>query len=89
MAENIQVTHNKAMHRFETEVDGKTAYLQYVLEDDRISLTHTFTPELLRGKGIASAVTKFALDYAKENKLHVVAGCSFVAEYITHHPEYK
>ncbi len=86
---DIQVTHNKEMHRFEAEVEGKTAYLQYALRGNTISMDHTFTPDSLRGRGIASVVTKFALDYAKENKLQVIPGCSFVAEYIINHPEYK
>lgn len=86
---NFNISHNKAMHRFETEIDGKIAYLRYVMEGDSISFVHTFTPDALRGKGIASAVVKFGLNYAKENKLRVIIGCSFVAEYIKLHPEYQ
>ena len=85
----LQVNNNHLLSRFEVNIDGKSAFLQYVLGEGTISLTHTYTPEALRGKGIASAVTKFALDYAKEKKLQVIVGCSFVGEYIKLHPEYK
>jgi len=91
MAESVefQVNDNKLLRRFEVNIDDKSAYLQYVLGKDTISLPHTFTPESLRGRGIASAVTKFALDYASKNRLQVIVGCSFVAEYIKLHPEYE
>ena len=88
MAE-FKVIDNKSLNRFEIVIDGKSAYLQYVLGKDTISLPHTFTPESLRGKGLASAVTKFALDYAREHKLQVIVGCSFVGIYIQDHPEYE
>jgi predicted GNAT family acetyltransferase len=85
----LQVNNNKLLSRFEVNMEGRSAFLQYVLGKDTISLTHTYTPEALRGRGIASAVVKVALDYAKENKLKVIIGCSFVGEYINLHPEYK
>jgi predicted GNAT family acetyltransferase len=84
-----QVNNNKLLSRFEVNMEGKSAFLQYVLGKGTISLIHTYTPEELRGKGIASAVVKVALDYAKEEKLKVIVGCSFVGEYIKLHPEYK
>jgi predicted GNAT family acetyltransferase len=91
MAESAEfkVIDNKSLNRFEVVIDGKSAYLQYLLGKDTISLPHTFTPESLRGRGIASAVTKFALEYAKEHKLQVIVGCSFVGLYIQDHPEYE
>jgi predicted GNAT family acetyltransferase len=88
MAE-FQVDNNGSLSRFEVNIDDESAYLKYVLGKNTISLPHTFTPESLRERGIASTVTRFALDYAKEKRLQVIAGCSFVALYVQQHPEYE
>jgi len=36
---------------------------------------HTFVPEFARGKGIAAALAKFALDYVKDQKLKLMVYC--------------
>ena len=46
-------------------------------------------PQELAGRGIAEELAKTALDHARQNKLHVVALCSYVAAYIKRHPQYQ
>jgi len=50
---------------------------------------HTFVPESLEGRGLASALAKFALEYAKGKNLQVIVYCPFVATYLKRHPEYN
>jgi predicted GNAT family acetyltransferase len=47
---------------------------------------HTFVPEIARGKGISSALAKFALEYVKEQNLKLIVYCPVIAKYIKQHP---
>ncbi|MFN8473153.1 MAG: GNAT family N-acetyltransferase [Anaerolineae bacterium] len=85
----VQVVHNRDKSRFEAEVEGKVALLDYVESPGRIVFTHTFTPVGLRGRGIASQVVYAGLEYARANNLSVVPQCWFVADYIDGQPEYE
>ena len=85
----VQVVHNRAKSRFEAEVEGKMAVLDYVESPGRMTFTHTYTPIGLRGRGIASQVVHAGLEYARANNLAVVPQCWFVADYIDGQPEYE
>ena len=80
------IRHNEAESRFETTVEGKTAFAAYDLEEpDRIVFTHTIVPEELSGRGIANALVKQGLEHAKEKQLTVVPQCGFVAAFVKRH----
>ncbi|UNU72933.1 N-acetyltransferase [Moraxella nasovis] len=84
------IHHNTDTHRFETTIDGHTAYLSYVkLNDDTLEYDHTIVPKELGGQGLGTRLVKFALDYAKEHHKKVVPSCSFVASFINKNPEYQ
>jgi predicted GNAT family acetyltransferase len=85
----LTITQNRLKHRFETEIGAKTAFLNYLLKPDVITFTHTEVPASLNGRGIGSALTKAALDYAVENRLRVIPQCPFVADFIQAHPQYQ
>lgn len=86
----MNITHNTTAQRFETTIDGITAYLSYqVGGDDTLIYDHTIVPSALGGRGIGSALTQFALDYAVEHGKKVVPTCSFVAHYINKHTQYQ
>ncbi len=74
--------------RFELERDGQAATLDYTLAGEVLALLETEVPEALRGTGIAGALAKTALDYAREHHLTVDVICPFVAGYLETHPEY-
>jgi uncharacterized protein len=84
------IRHNEQESRFETTVEGKTAFAAYDLEEpNRIVFTHTIVPEELSGRGIANQLVKHGLEHAREKKLTVVPQCSFVAAYVSRHKEYE
>ena len=85
----VQVVHNREKRRFEADVEGKTAVLDYVESPGTIVFTHTYTPIGLRGRGIASQVVTAGLEYARAHNLAVVPQCWFVAEFVADHPEYR
>lgn len=88
-SEAIQVRHNQEQHRYEVEVEGKLAILEYRDAGGQRYYTHTEVPEALEGRGIASQMAKFVLDEAQAEQLSIVPLCPFVRGYIERHPEYK
>ncbi|UZE47101.1 GNAT family N-acetyltransferase [Rhodopseudomonas sp. P2A-2r] len=81
------VTDNKTSQRFELAVEGSLAFANYRLAGDRVIIHHTETPPALRGRGIASELVKGALELIRADGHKVVAGCSFVVDYLAQHPE--
>jgi predicted GNAT family acetyltransferase len=82
------VRDNKALSRFELEVEGGLAFANYRLAPSAVIITHTETPRALRDRGIASELVKGALQLIRADGLKVVAGCGFVVDYLRKHPEY-
>ena len=83
------ITNNEKLSRFETEINGEFAFLDYRFYKGNFALVHTFVPEPARGKGIAPALAKFALEYAKEQNLKIMIYCPYVSKYMKRHPEYE
>jgi predicted GNAT family acetyltransferase len=86
---SLQVCHAVDRHRFEVLADGEVAYLRYSLRGDRISLEHTHVPDSWRGRGVGAKLAQAALEDAKEKGWKVEIQCSFVAEYVKRHPEFR
>lgn len=82
------VRDNKALSRFELDVEGGVAFADYRLTPSAVVITHTETPRALRGHGIASDLVKGALALIRADGRKVIAGCSFVSVYLRRHPEY-
>jgi uncharacterized protein len=82
------VRDNKALSRFELDVDGGTAFANYRLTPSAVVITHTETPRALRGQGIASRLVEGALALIRADGRKVIAGCGFVVDYLNKHPEY-
>ena len=77
MAETPTVVMNEATGRFESYLDGETAFTEYVIHNGAIVLPHTVVPPAFEGKGVGSALAKAALGYARLNHLKVKPFCPF------------
>ena len=84
----MEVVHNQAENRFEIQLDGQLAKLDYIETGDSIVMTHVGVPIEFRGHGIAAIITKAGLDYAKSKSLRVIPMCSYVAAYLRRNPQY-
>lgn len=90
MEETIQINNNEKNLHFETALDnGEFAFIEYRWHHKDLVLMHTWVPEGFEGKGIASALAKFALEYAKQHNLKVIVYCPYVNAYLKRHPEYQ
>jgi len=87
--ENLKVIDNKEKERFEIDLDGKTALIDYSEQNGVVAMTHTEVPPEFEGKGIGSKLVKGALEIVKNDGKRVRPLCTFVAAYIKRHPEYE
>lgn len=84
-----EVHHDIATKRFYLISEGYAVQLDYSLDEEVISLYHVYSPPPIREKGLAKKVVRFALDYAKENKLKVIPACTFVQSFISNNEQYR
>jgi len=73
------VRHDPAEQRFETPSGAR---LDYRLDGRTMDITHTFVPEHLRGKGLASELMDAAVKHAKQGHLDLHASCSYAQTYL-------
>ncbi len=88
MPQDYTITRNDAHDRFETTVDGVLCVLEYRLRGDVMTITHTGVPDAVGGRGIAAALTRFALDDARREGRRVVPACAYSIAWLAKHPEY-
>lgn len=85
----IQITHRPDIGRFEAHIDGLRCEIDYQLDGQIVHITHTGVPPALEGRGIAAALVKTALGWARAQGYKVVPLCSYVQVYVRRHPEWQ
>lgn len=85
----MNVVDNKEKNRFETEIEGHEAFIEYSVKPNIIVLKHTEVDKALAGKGVGSEMIEAVLLQVELRGLKVIPECSFVARYIEKHPEWK
>ena len=80
---------NSERKRYEMQIEGKTAFIDYIIAQNNIYLTHTEVPPDLEGRGIGSRMILQALVDIKKKGLTLVPLCPFVAGYLKKHPHWK
>lgn len=88
---DVVVTDNPSHQRYEAHAAGRLAGVaEYVRTDDVIVFTHVEVHPAFEGKGIGSALARFALDAARaDGTRRVVPQCPFVRSWIGKHPDYQ
>jgi predicted GNAT family acetyltransferase len=86
MAEPGDVIDNVDAHRFELQVDGETAFLQYERTNESLALIHTEVPERLRGQRLGERLVVAALESGRAAGLRIIAICPYVRQYLRKHP---
>jgi predicted GNAT family acetyltransferase len=85
----MTVTNNEQLGQLESEVQGGMAVLRYQQHKDSLLLLHVRVPPEAQGRGIASELSRRAIELARERGLTAVPVCPFIATYIRRHPEYS
>lgn len=83
------VRDNTELSRFEMDVSGQTAFIDYWQHGNVITMTHAEVPASLQGRGIGSTLVKGTLDLVRSRRQIVVPRCPFIAIYIRRHPDYQ
>lgn len=84
----IEITNNTKKQRYEAQVEGGLAFVDYHRHGDQITFSHTEVPKAAEGKGVAAALVKFAFEDAREKELEVFPICPYVLSYLKRHREY-
>ena len=86
----MEIKHDITNQRFYTMVEGREAYLQYLIVDKNVlNYYKTYVPNELRGKGIAGKIVEAALNYARENNLKIIPSCSYVDIFIERNKNFE
>ena len=83
----LSIVHRPERSRFEAELDEGLAVCAYRRDGPVLLLTHTEVPMELEGRGIAAALVRAALDWARAEGLRVRPLRSYVGAYMRRHPE--
>lgn len=73
--------------RIATQEDGVEAYVEYELDGDVMTITHTIVPEAIGGRGIAGRLVAQAFETARANGWKVRTQCSYAAAWAQKHPD--
>lgn len=88
--EGITVIDEPARARYEARVGGTLAgFADYRRVGHGITFPHTVVERPFRGRGLAGRMAAMALAAARDEGLLVSPQCSFFADYIARHPEYR
>jgi predicted GNAT family acetyltransferase len=75
--------------RFEIRVDVDEAFIQFRRRGSVLSLIHTEVPKPVEKKGVAAALARAALEYARAHGMTVRPICPYVAKFIARHQEFQ
>lgn len=81
------VRHDAAARRFVSDTPAGQAELVYgFFTDTVVNLEHTEVPRAARGLGVADALIRAALAWARERGYSVMATCPFAQRWLAAHP---
>lgn len=85
----LPLVNNKELQRFELEVDGYTAFIEYKESGKQMILIHTEVPAELEGQGVGTAIVEKTLESLEANQQKLVPLCPFVISFLKRHPEWN
>ncbi len=88
---DVATSNNPQKGRYEAHIDGELAgFAQYQLTDRLVVFTHTEVEDRFEGRGVASALARFALDDVRADGSRMVLPlCPFIKGWIEKHPDYQ
>ena len=82
------LTDNVARSRFEMQLDGCTAFIDYRRSGNTLYLDHAEVPVACSGHGVGTRMVRAALELLRERGEQAVPVCSFVQAFVRRHPEF-
>jgi uncharacterized protein len=84
----LDIRHLTEAHRFEATVDGFVCKLDYDLQKQVMTITHTGVPPEVGGRGIAGELVRTAMETARREGWKVVPACNYARVWMERHPEF-
>ncbi|WP_086983282.1 GNAT family N-acetyltransferase [Vibrio aphrogenes] len=82
--------HDPVQHRYEVEVvEGFWAHLDYTVQGEVWSITHTFVPDELRGQGCGKVLMENVLTDIQAQGKKIRPICSYAVVYLQRHPQWQ
>jgi len=81
------ISHDESAHRFNAELEGHRAQLDYVLTGRVMTITHTAVSPAIQNRGVAARLMQAALAAASAQGWSVDPACSYAAAYLRKHPQ--
>jgi predicted GNAT family acetyltransferase len=85
----VVVNNNETSSRFEAQVAGRSAFIEYRRASKEITFLHSYVPASLEGYGIGGQLARAGLEFARTTGLKIFALCPFVRSYILRHSAYS
>lgn len=86
---NLPLVRNEEKQRFEMDVNGSLALIEYRDYPGKIALTHTEVEPALEGQGAATAIIEKTLAWIETQGLQLIPLCPLVVAYLKRHPEWN
>jgi predicted GNAT family acetyltransferase len=84
----MEVRHDQERSRFFIALpEGDAELLYQRFGDGVVDFQHTEVPNAERHRGVADALVRTALAWARERDLRVIATCPYVQAWLRRHPE--
>ena len=85
----MNVNNNIELSRFEIEIEGQLAVVDYILKDKVYNIHRVYVPMQLEGKGIGSKLLGLTLEIIENEGAKIIPTCPFVGVYLRRHPDKK
>jgi predicted GNAT family acetyltransferase len=84
------IKHDSEKNKFFLKFGQDLAFLKYKnLSDNKLEIFQTYVPRKQRGQGVAGKLTQAALEFAKTSGKKVYPSCSYVADFMDRHEEFR
>ena len=60
-----------------------------MVEENVVTINHTYVDDSLRGQGIAGKLMELLVDKVKQENIKVIPTCSYAVNWLNKHPEYN
>ena len=85
----MDILHDHQHQSFLTLLNGESIWISYSKPDPHtMKIEGTYTPRRFSTNEIRNALAEYVLNYAQQNKFHIVVACMFIRKYIDENPQY-
>jgi uncharacterized protein len=88
-AGDYSLINNEEHNRFQFDIDGGIAFINYLKRDGVYYLIHTEVPEDMQGRGIAGLLVEKTFKFLEAGGFKMMPFCPYVQSYLKRHPEWE